>query len=375
MRLGRMLRRRSERGQVMIMAALLLPVLLGMTGLAIDVGGYADDKRTLQNAADAIALAAAKDLCSPNPADCSNTNLATATAQSYAAKNGIPWSKVTLTFQNIAVTPTGNPTVRASITKNHKFAFMRVVGVNSKNVGAKAAAIKTSPGGVGGITPWAIVSPPPFDGTTVTLKYDSNNPQNGNFQAIQVDNGSGSGSATYQVTIQQGSNSIICAQGVTTCTNTSPVCPTYDQCPSETGNKVSGTRNGVDFLMNNTIPSCDTFTEAFTGPNASGAYTLNAACNPWVQGPGYCPNPDTTPPAQCSRRVIIIPIVNGFGNGSAPVTVLSFALFWLEGYQSGKCTGSACEIQGKFVKSDLTVNALAGVYDANSSIHFVRLSE
>jgi hypothetical protein len=354
----------------------MVPVLLAMTGLAIDVGGYADDKRTLQNASDAIALAAAKDLCTPNPADCSNTSAATTTAQAYAAKNNIDWSKVTLTFANIAVTPNGNPTVRATITTSHKFSFIRILGINSKNVSAKAAAIKTSPGGVGGITPWAIVSPPPMDGSLVTLKYDATNPTNGNFQAIQVDNGSGSGSSTYQQTIQEGSTSIICAAGVTTCTNTSPVCPTYDQCPSETGNKVSGTQNGVDFLINNTIASCDTFAEAFSGPDASGKYNLNAACNPWAQGPGYCPNPDTSPAALCSRRVIIIPIVNGFGSGSsAPVTVLSFALFWLEGYQTGQCTGNNCNIQGRFVKADLTINALAGIYDAGSSIHFVRLSE
>ena len=57
------------------------------------------------------------------------------------------------------------------------------------------------------------------------------------------------------------------------------------------------------------------------------------------------------------------------------LTVVGFALFWLDGYSAGACTGSSCLIQGRFVSSELTVNAVAGVFDPNSLIHFTRLSE
>ncbi|HEX5479608.1 MAG TPA: pilus assembly protein TadG-related protein [Dehalococcoidia bacterium] len=366
-----------DRGQVLLAVALLIPVLLGMTAIAVDIGSYADNKRELQNDADAIALAAAQNLCTPNPMDCSSTTSAQSAADDYATKNNIDTSKVTVTFDNIAVTPTGNPTARVSISEDHKFAFARVLGISSKGVSARAAAVKTSPGGVAGITPWAVLDPPPASGTNVTLKWDSSNPSNGNFQAIQVDLGSGSGAKTYQDTISYGSSSIICAEGVTTCTNTSPVCPDYDQCPPETGNMTSSTKDGVNFLLNNTSTTCDTFAEAFSGPDAFGTYTLNPNCNPWA-GPGACPmsNPETSPYAQCSRRVLILPIINGFGSGSStPVTVKSFGLFWLQGFENGVCTGSNCNIIGTFVKADVTIGALAGVYDGASSIHYTRLTE
>ena len=58
--------RRSESGQILMMSAVLLPVLLGMTGMAVDVGGYASHRRQLQNAADSIALAGARELPDPN---------------------------------------------------------------------------------------------------------------------------------------------------------------------------------------------------------------------------------------------------------------------------------------------------------------------
>ena len=368
-------RRAREGGQVLVFAALLLPILLAMAGMAVDVGSYADDKRTLQNAADAIALAAAQNLCTPNPADCSDTRPALAAAQAYAINNKIDPSAMTVTFDHVEVTPMGNPTVHVSLSRNHSFTVMRIVGVNSRDVGAAAAAIKTSPGGMSGLKPWAVVYPPPASGTTATLKYDANNPQNGNFQAIQLDNTLGNGSPTYQNTIQFGSASIVCAQGVTTCATTSPVCPSYDVCPSETGNKVSATRSGVDYLLNNTSASCSTFAQVFGAPDAYGQYTLNPDCNPWTSGPGACPTPDTVPPAQCSRRVIVIPVVTGFGNGKSPVTIVSFALFWLQGYGAGGCTGSSCDITGTFVNAEVTVNALTGVYDAASAIHFVRLTQ
>ena len=69
----RKLLRRRERGQVLMMAALLLPVLLGMAGMAVDVGSYASDRRQLQNAADSIALAAAQELPDEGDAQASLT--------------------------------------------------------------------------------------------------------------------------------------------------------------------------------------------------------------------------------------------------------------------------------------------------------------
>ena len=68
-----------EAGQVLILFTLLLPILLGMAGLVVDVGNAFAERRSLQKAADAAALAAAQD-----PAH------AHSIAQSYSAANGGP---------------------------------------------------------------------------------------------------------------------------------------------------------------------------------------------------------------------------------------------------------------------------------------------
>lgn len=50
---------RDERGQTIILVALSLPLLLGFVAIATDVGALFKDKRTMQTAADAAAIAAA----------------------------------------------------------------------------------------------------------------------------------------------------------------------------------------------------------------------------------------------------------------------------------------------------------------------------
>jgi Putative Flp pilus-assembly TadE/G-like len=68
-------------GQILVMYALLLPVLLGMTALGIDVAHLYAERRAIQNAADLAALAGANDL--PDAADTAKT-----VALDYASRNG-----------------------------------------------------------------------------------------------------------------------------------------------------------------------------------------------------------------------------------------------------------------------------------------------
>ncbi len=133
-------RSRRESGQVLILSALVLPLLMGMAALAVDLGGYADHRRTLQNAADSIALAAARDL--------PDASAATASAHAWADNNNIPWSDVKVTITPVSAS-NPNPKVSVDISRPHTFVFIRALGVPSRAVGAHAAAIKTSPGGVG----------------------------------------------------------------------------------------------------------------------------------------------------------------------------------------------------------------------------------
>ena len=44
----RTLLRKGERGQVIVIAALLLPLLMGMTAVAVDIGSYSSDRRNAE---------------------------------------------------------------------------------------------------------------------------------------------------------------------------------------------------------------------------------------------------------------------------------------------------------------------------------------
>jgi hypothetical protein len=362
-----------------MLSALTIPIILGMTGMAVDLGTYASERRDLQNAADAIALAAGRDLPDGATAD--------AVADQWAVKNDIDPNDVTVTITG----GTTDPKVRVEINRDHEFAFIKVIGIDSKDVSAVAAAKKFSYGGGTGVVPWSITqatvdwAEAQGAGALVTMKFDSNGGQNGNFGAIRVD---GSGASDYEDAVKFGADSSICAQGTTNCTT--GACPgTYpttcaenapecdgQECKPKTGNMTGPTRDATDHRMNNTSTTCDTFAETFTGPDANGKFALNPDCNPWIDGPGKCPVPDTSPYAKCSRRVIVIPVVDGYGNGSSSdVTILRFALIYLQGYDSGKCSGSNCEIKGNFVRADVNMGGITAAYDNESSINFSKLTE
>ena len=74
-------RYRDDRGVVLVWVAMSLVVLLGMGALVIDVGALYQERRELQNGADAAALAVAKD-CAEG--DCLDEM---ATAEYYASEN------------------------------------------------------------------------------------------------------------------------------------------------------------------------------------------------------------------------------------------------------------------------------------------------
>jgi hypothetical protein len=101
-----------------------------------------------------------------------------------------------------------------------------------------------------------------------------------------------------------------------------------------TGNKVSGTREGVAFRIDNTIPECDTFGEVFL-PNGAGGFQMVETCNPFLGATG-------------SLRVVLVPVIDNFCNGSCDVTIKYFALLFLNSL--GKCTGNSCEVTGTFVQ-------------------------
>ena len=128
--------RRRERGQVMMFAALLAPLLLGMTGMAIDLGRVAKNHRDTQNASDAAALAGAGVLLKGG-----TTSAATAAALSWAQKNGYDASKTTVHIPPTAGAHVGDSNyVEVSITTTTPTLFIRVLSITSTTEQGRAVA-------------------------------------------------------------------------------------------------------------------------------------------------------------------------------------------------------------------------------------------
>src|SRR5207247_7895068 len=80
-RMTRLLSRvRSEDGQVVVLVAVFMLGLIGMTALVVDVGSWFRQQRATQSTVDAAALAGAQAL--------PDTAQATAIAKDYGSKNG-----------------------------------------------------------------------------------------------------------------------------------------------------------------------------------------------------------------------------------------------------------------------------------------------
>ena len=115
---------------VIVWVALLLPVILGLTAFAVDVGVWYQQKRQLQTAADAAALAAARDL----PSD---PNAAAADVQLYVSKN-IAGATVTL----ISPYNGDSRTIKVTVSKPASLFFAPVLGVGAPTITATAVAKK-----------------------------------------------------------------------------------------------------------------------------------------------------------------------------------------------------------------------------------------
>jgi len=365
-----------ERGQALVLVALLLAIIGGMTAVAVDVGSYSADRRDLQNAADAIALAASLEL--------PNADAARAVANQWAVKNDIDPADMTVTIipQNLPSEP--NPKVRVRIERSHDFTFARMIGIASADVEASAAGIKTSAAGGPGMIPLSVTEEQmlgAIPGTQLILKYDANNITTGNTSPIRVD-GPGSGNCTttdnYCDGVKYGSVNTVCAAGAddTYCSGATVV-------DTEPGNQIGTTREAIEYRMDSTDVHCDTFGEVFVDdPNTSdvGAYVLTQACNPFLASTTYA-----------SNRVLIVPVISQLCNGSCQVTIVDFALFFLEGFgdsnpnngngnqpprRNGQdCIGTYCEVIGTLVRVNQNLGLLAGTFDQQSSNQFVRLVE
>ena len=332
-----------ERGQALVLFVLALGVLLGFVAMSVDVGLILHERRSLQNAADAAALAGAIEL--PE-----SQTLAGSKAQEWAENNGIDLGagdEITIT-----VDPVTNA-VEVEVRREASFIFGRALGLTTVDVHASAVAQIGAPASLSGIMPFAVLEDAiDYTVSPSTIKYDARNPTTGNFAPIRVD---GSGSSIFEETVINGSENALCGLSQPTCTDPTVV--------TQTGNLVGGTRDGIKYRIRNTSTSCDEFDEVLI-PDGNGSYRVNGTCNPWTEGSN-------------SLRLVLIPVIESFCNGSCTVTILYFTGFFLDDFAQSQCKGNSCELTGTFVKTvfDPYNDAVLGIFDPDSGIKFVRLVE
>ena len=135
----------NKRGQTIVLFAVLLPILVGMTGLVVDAGVAYVHKARLQNAVDAAAAAGALDLKT-----ISNHGTSDATARDCLSKNSVGSAAVTAATVTYPALP-GDPTamlIRVSVTETVPAYFIRVFGLmDNYSVTAAATAQAFQSGG------------------------------------------------------------------------------------------------------------------------------------------------------------------------------------------------------------------------------------
>ena len=139
--------RPSPRGQAVVLFALILVILIGMAGLAIDGGLFFVHRRQMQNAADAGALDGTRVLVKKAQAVCTVEPAARKAALDAALANGVAMATdVTVGL----VDKYGNPQascsntttkgVSVSVAQPYDTNFGRVLGINSISAGATGTA-------------------------------------------------------------------------------------------------------------------------------------------------------------------------------------------------------------------------------------------
>jgi hypothetical protein len=119
-----------RRGQVMILFALMLPMLMAMVALGIDAAHLYGQRRTMQGAADLAALAGVTHLPdSPSAAKAEAKTIATANGYTVGVNATAPYGG-------------SNGKIEVTIDQDVETFFLPVLGIDSVDVGVRAVAIK-----------------------------------------------------------------------------------------------------------------------------------------------------------------------------------------------------------------------------------------
>ena|GEM_PF-364558 len=296
---------KREKGQIAVMVALFMLVLIILFSLVADVGKVYLWQKKLEMATDAAALAGGQEYglkFSSLELQSSAQDQARAVAIFYAGLNGADTNNVTVTFNDeLNDTSPGTDqiaeTVQVDATMMVPLMFAKIMGIESKRISAQAATRIGGATGVGGAAPWG----PPDMNYQICLRYiikrghDSKLPEGGgssNYSALAL--GDQQGADWYRDNITPG------PPGFT------GILRVGQMITTEPGNMEGPTAQGVG--GGGLVP---------VEKSRLGACPHTPKCDGCNYVPG-CP------------RIVVVPIVNIFANGRIDRPIIRFEAFLLD---------------------------------------------
>lgn len=344
---------RDERGATLVFVTLMFTVLLGFVAMVSDVGVAYANRRWLQNAVDAAALAGGEHL--PGAVGCDMTTPPLQTAVQYAGLNFVPASELIdcgtdATF-GVQVTTTFNTgdTIIVSARRTIPFGMRYILGMGDQDVVASARAIvaATAPNH---LAPWAVTEESLSGcgiGTVCDLRLGNQSDSfagGGNFYALDFP--ASSGANGYTESIEYGWNG-----GVPT-PNPGPPPPWDWNVDTETGAMAGPTRSSVNALFDlDATKNCNQNSSTDPLQDCSSHYVMDpthGSSQLYADYEASSGNGEVCYDNIACARVVVIPIIDTLFttiNGKKTVKVLDFGCF----YVRNRLGGSDDVIRGVFV--------------------------
>jgi len=281
---------KNKNGNSAIIFLLTSTIFIGMLAFITDAGMMYLEKSRLQNAVDAIALAALQDY--PNGESAMLTE-----AYRYAELNNVSPTDLVINITD------SNKTITVTTNKKVQMYFARIFNITDAVVQAKASAKIGAIVATDGIRPFAVEQQNFEFGKTYTLKKGAGGAYTGNYGALAL---GGTGATNYRNNLQYGYNGEL---------EIGDLIAIGEDLDTEPGNMSGPTYEGVRYILNQ-----DTCT----------SHDLNKLQKD-------CP------------RLIVIPVIDSFDiPGRSTVKIMGFASFFLEEiiYDAG-----STEIKGTFIKT------------------------
>jgi hypothetical protein len=178
---------KDERGQSVILLAIILPCVFGFLAFAIDLGLVAYHMAKLQNSADLAVLTGAQSL-PENPAE----------AQINARNNFIDNYGTDAPIKNIVLF-NGEGGVKIIYKETVSLYFLPIIGKESININGKAEAIVEPLGRPDDIVPIGLNQTTAFiPGAVISLWGDLNDPVKGNFGLVDPTSDNSLGPADFE---------------------------------------------------------------------------------------------------------------------------------------------------------------------------------